>query len=46
MLFIMDFDDYAIDTDAECISQDIADIDLYAEKLEEEDTSESNILFE
>ncbi len=39
------FDDYSVQIDEECLSQDFDDIDLYAERLEEEEDT-SDILFE
>ena len=44
-----DYNDYAVPVDTECISQDIDDIDLYAEHIydnQEELEDESDIDFE
>lgn len=32
------FDNYSIDIDAECLHQDFDDVDLYGEKIEENET--------
>lgn len=40
------FDNYAVEMDTECLYQDIDDVDLYGEKMVEDNTEETNILFE
>lgn len=42
-----DFDMYSVAMDAECVSQDFDDIDLYAEHtIVEDEECESDILFQ
>lgn len=45
---MINFDDYSIQIDAECLHQDFDDVDLYANKLEEDssDNFGENIIFE
>ena len=44
-LLIMEFDNFAVNIDAECASQDFDDVDLYGEIMIEDD-NDSNLEFE